>query len=171
MEITVAIKSTIRCLVEQILSYKTLSVNTATTVNQFEWMSLLGDSSFCGVTAVHSYSEHGLSFKSVSLLLKRNTHCFTVLTSTLWSLCMFSKHLWMSTAAIIIIIIIFCTEEFSGTTLLHTHFHIRHHFVGVPLCCRLSYGNKMEQNVGVKVQPLLLYHQHPPLISWANVIR
>ena len=36
-------------------------------------------------------------------------------------------------------------------------------------CCRLSHGNDMYQDIGGKVQPLLLYHQYPLLMSWANI--
>ena len=36
----------------------------------------------------------------------------------------------------------FCMEGFNDTHLLHTHFHIRCHFVRSPLCCHL-YGKKM----------------------------
>ena len=35
----------------------------------------------------------------------------------------------------------FCMEEFSDTALLHTHFHIRHHFVRLLLCCHLLQQN------------------------------
>jgi len=38
----------------------------------------------------------------------------------------------------------FHMEEFSGTPLPNPHFHGRHHLVGMPLCCPLSHGNKME---------------------------
>ena len=37
----------------------------------------------------------------------------------------------------------FCMEEFNYTHLLHTHFHVRCHFVRQPLCCHLSHGNKI----------------------------
>jgi len=33
-------------------------------------------------------------------------------------------------------------EEFNYTPLLHTHFHVRCHFVRLPLCCHLLHGNK-----------------------------
>ena len=33
----------------------------------------------------------------------------------------------------------FCMEEFSSTPLLHTQLHVRHHFIRLPLCCRLSH--------------------------------
>jgi len=47
--------------------------------------------------------------------------------------------------------------EFRDAPLLHLHFHVSHHSVRLPLCCHLSHGNKMEQYVGGKVQPLLPY--------------
>jgi len=34
----------------------------------------------------------------------------------------------------------------------------------------LSHGNKIQKNIGEKVQPLLPNHQHPPLTLWANII-
>ena len=37
----------------------------------------------------------------------------------------------------------FHMEEFNYTPLLHTHFHVRRHFVRLPLCCHLSQGNKI----------------------------
>ena len=36
---------------------------------------------------------------------------------------------------------LFLVEEFSDTPLLHTSIHVRHHFVSVPPCCRLSRSN------------------------------
>jgi len=37
----------------------------------------------------------------------------------------------------------FRMEEFNYAPLLHMHFHVRHHFVRLPLCCHLSHGNKI----------------------------
>ena len=65
----------------------------------------------------------------------------------------------------------FHMEQFNYTPLLHMHFHIRRHFVRLLLCCHLSHGNKIQWNTGRKVQPLLSYHQHLPLMSWANIIK
>jgi len=67
---------------------------------RFGHMSWWRCSSFHGVTAVHGRPEHGLSFMSLSPLLKRATHCLTVLTSTVWSPYTFSKCRWMSLGAI-----------------------------------------------------------------------
>lgn len=52
--------------------------------------------------------------------------------------------------------------EFSGTSLLHVHFHVRCHFVRLSLCYHLFHGNKIEQNISGKVQPLLPNRQYPP---------
>jgi len=43
-------------------------------------MRLLECSSFHDMTAVHGHPEHGLSFMSMSSLLKHATHRFTALT-------------------------------------------------------------------------------------------
>ena len=37
----------------------------------------------------------------------------------------------------------FCMEIFTVTPLLDTHFHVRHHSVRLPFCCRLSHSNSM----------------------------
>ena len=63
----------------------------------------------------------------------------------------------------------FHMEELKDTLLLHPHFYGRHHSVTLPLCCHVSQGNRMERNIGGKVQPLLPYHHHSPLTSWANI--
>ena len=64
----------------------------------------------------------------------------------------------------------FCTEEFSDIPLFQTRFHINLHFVRLLLCYCLSHNN-MYWNTGVKVQSLVPYHQHSPLLSWANIIK
>ena len=37
----------------------------------------------------------------------------------------------------------FYMEEFSDAPFLHMLFHVSHHFVRLPICCHLSYSNKM----------------------------
>ena len=64
----------------------------------------------------------------------------------------------------------FYVEEFCSTPLLHMHFHVRHNFVRLSLWCHLSHSNEMWWNTGGKVQPLLPYHQHPPLMPRPNMI-
>jgi len=101
-------------------------------------MSQLRHSSFHGVTAVHGHLEHGSPFTLLSLLLKCTTRHLTVLTSTVWFPYMLRKLWWIPVDAIF-----FHTEEFSYILLLQMHFHVRCHFVRVPLCCHLSH----QQNV------------------------
>ena len=67
--------------------------------------------------------------------------------------------------------IFFCMKEFSDTPLLYMHFHVRQHFVRLLPCGYLSQGNKMQWNIGVKVQPILPHHHHLLLILWANIIK
>jgi len=64
----------------------------------------------------------------------------------------------------------FHMEKFSGISLLHMHFHVRHHFFRLPLCCHLSHNIKMQWDIGGKVHLLLPRHQHLPLMSRANVL-
>jgi len=54
------------------------------TIYRFTWMSWLRFSSFYGVTAMQGHPERGLSFTSLSPLLKSTTHCLTVIVSTVW---------------------------------------------------------------------------------------
>ena len=49
---------------------------------------------------MHGHPERGLSFRSLSPLLKYTTHHLTVLTFTVWSPWTFSKHWWVSMGAI-----------------------------------------------------------------------
>jgi len=65
----------------------------------------------------------------------------------------------------------FCTEEFNSTPLLHMHFQVRRHSVKLSLCCHLSHENKKAGNISGKVQPLLPYHQHLPLVLYANKVK
>ena len=37
----------------------------------------------------------------------------------------------------------FRMEELNYTPFFHTHFHVRRHFVRLPLCCLLSHGNEI----------------------------
>ena len=72
----------------------------------------------------------------LSPLLKCTTHHLTVLTPTIQSPSTFSKCWWMSTL-MKQWVPCFLHGGFSDTHLLHTHFHIRHHCVRLPLCCYL----------------------------------
>ena len=81
MEIATDTNNTIT-LLEQILSYLTLFVNTVTTT------------SCVFLPAMNkSYVPHSCASRGDPLsLLKRTTHCLSVLTSTDWSLQTFSKY-------------------------------------------------------------------------------
>ena len=115
---------------------------------------MLPRSSFFSVTAVHSCPERGLSFMSLSPLLKCTTHCLTVLSSSLVSINV--QYAVMNVSGCNC----FCMEEFSDTPLFHLHFHVTHHCVTVTFCCHVSHSDNMLWNIGGKVQPLLPYHQH-----------
>ena len=65
----------------------------------------------------------------------------------------------------------FLMEQFNDTSFLHWHFHVRHHFVRLPLFCHLLHSDRIEWNIGGKVQLLWLYHQHPPLTLWTIIIK
>ena len=65
----------------------------------------------------------------------------------------------------------FHVEEFDDTLSLHTHSHVSCHSFRLPLCCHLSHSNKTEQSMGGKIQALLPYHQHPPLMLWTNTMK
>jgi len=63
---------------------------------------------------------------------------------------------------------IFCMDKFNVTTLFHTHFHVRHQFIRLPLCCHLSHGKKCTR---ILVGRFNLYLVIPPLTPWANIIK
>ena len=64
---------------------------------------------------------------------------------------MFSKYQWTSVGPILWGFIL----QFSDTSFLHMHFHVKCHSVRLPFCCCLSHGNKKEWNIGGKVKPSL----------------
>jgi len=94
--------------------------------------------------------------KGITRCLNVNIHCL-ISTYVQHVLMNVSKHHF------------FCMEEFHATPLLHMHLHVRRHCVRVPLCCHLSDSSKMERDIGEMAQPLLPYHQHLPLMLWANI--
>ena len=67
-------------------------------IQQFMQMSRLRHSLFCGVTVAYYHPECGLSFTSLSVLLKHITRHLTVLTSTVLSPEAFNKCQRMSIA-------------------------------------------------------------------------
>jgi len=71
------------------------------------------------------------------LLLKCTTQ------PSVWSYPLFDLHQSSASVDECQNVIFFCVEEFSDTLLLHMHFHVRSHSLRLPLCCHLSYDNKM----------------------------
>ena len=132
-------------------SYKTLFFNTVTTIS-CAFSPVMNKSLYAAIITICTSRDDPLSLMP---LLKRSTHCLTVLTSTV-GVCKPSssvnRHHYFST-----------WRNSVSPLLLHTHFHVRHHYVRLPLCCRQSHSNKMSWDVGAKVLPLLPHHQHPPL--------
>ena len=101
---------------------------------------LIETPSFRGVTAVHGRPERGLSFTSLSPLLKRATpppHCANIH-------CLVSVHVQQASMDIIGCKV-FRMEVFSYTLLFHMHLNDRHHFVKLSLCCHLSHGKKLKR--------------------------
>jgi len=131
-------------MIENVLGYKTLLFNMATTINH-AFSPAMNRS--VPATEMHCSLPHCAHIHcSVSRNIKKS--------SMNVSGCHF-----------------FCMEELTCTPLLHSHFHGKHHCARLPLCCRLSQGNNMEQNIGGNIQPLLPSHQHPPLTLWTNGIK
>jgi len=95
-------------------------------------------------------------------LLKCTIHHLIVLIPTVWTLYVFSN---------VTGCLFFLCGGIHWLSLLHMHFHVRHHFVRLPLCCHLLLHNSnMEWNIGRKVQLLLPCHQQPPVTSQTNLI-
>ena len=112
-------------------SYKTLFLKTVTTIS-YAFSPAMNKNLHAVLVKIHTSRGDPLP-----PLLKHTIHHLTVLISILWSPLMFSKHQWMS-----ICDFFFHVEEFSDTPYLHSCFHVRHHFVRVPLCCHLLHGKK-----------------------------
>jgi len=82
-------------LIEHILHYKILCFNIVITFSS-AFSSVMNKSLHAELMNICTRRGDPLL---LSLLLKHTTHCLTVLTSTLWSPSMFSKHQWMSVGA------------------------------------------------------------------------
>jgi len=92
-------------------------------------------------------------------------HCLTMITSTIWSPQTFTKHQWMSVGAS------FSIWRNSVTHLCFKHTSMLDTTVRLPLCCYLSHSNKVKQNIGGNVQPLLPYDQHLQERHWGLRVR
>ena len=66
--------------------------------------------------------------------------------------------------------IFFCMEEFSSSSLLHMHFHVRWCFVSVSLLLSVT-GQQNVVECWWEGSASLSYHQHQSLMSWANIIK
>ena len=97
-------------MIEQILSCRTVLFNIFTTISYMLLQTMIKSLHAALIKICTSIGDP----LPLSPLLKCTTCCLTVLASTLTNIsgCHF-----------------FCMEEFSGTHLLHTHFHIKHHLV------------------------------------------
>ena len=119
----------------------------------------------CTYKSLHGLQEHGLFFMSLSPMLEHTTHSLTVLTSSVGSPETFSKSQWMSASAN------FLHWGIQWHTFSPLTLPCQALFIRLPLCCHLSHSNRMYQNMGRKVQPLLPYHHHLPVMLWANTIK
>ena len=87
------------CLIEQIHSYKTIFFDIFTTIS-YVFASAMNK-------CLHAVLVKTCTSKGDPLLpvLKCTTYCLTVLTSTVWSPEMFSKHQWMSVGAVFLLFV------------------------------------------------------------------
>ena len=102
--------------------------------------------------------------RSMSALLKSTMHCLSVLTSTVWS-----PH--SASISECQRVPFFLHEGIQLHTSVSYAFPCQMLFYQtVPLLLSVT-GQQNVINIGRKVQPLLSYHQHSPMISWAIVIK
>ena len=149
-------------MIEQILSYKILFFSILTNIS-YAFLPVMNKSLHVVLIKICTSKCAPLSLLS---LLKCTTYCLTVLTFTVWSPEMFSKHQWMSVGSIF-----FWIEEFTETPLLHMHFYVRHHFVRRPFTAICHAATKWNGILAGEVWPLLPYHHHLPMTLWANIIK
>ena len=129
METATKTKSTL-CLIEQILSYKTVFFNIVTTISyvfspvmNFRLHAMLIKTCISGgdpqllASLLNCTAHPPAHCAHIHCLVSRNTQQASVNVNG----CHF-----------------FCMEEFSATPLLHTWAHVRHYFVRLPLFCHLS---------------------------------
>lgn len=143
-------------LIQQIFRYKTLFFNTVITISWFVSMNWLRCSSFYDVITEYGCAEYGnMACLFTSLLPTAEMHLPRPHCAN--SHCSASRNVQqvlMNANGCHFV----CREEFNSTFLLHIYFHVRHRPVRLPLCCHLLHGNKTQQNIGQKVQPLLPHH-------------
>ena len=119
------------CWIEKILSY-THYISAVTTVS-CAFLSVMNMSLYATLVRIC------MAAWNVAYLSHCCCHCLAVLTSTVWSPEMFSKHQWMSTGAIFFLpggihLLTFVSSILPcQTPCCHT----------VPLCCHLSHSNNM----------------------------
>ena len=129
--------SSIATIVSNTLKLIFSSVHSALVmICWFTWMSWSRCYSFCGVRSVCGHLEHVLSFMSQLPLLHHplprcaHIHSLVSINVQQASVNVNGCHF-------------FCMEEFSDMPFLHKHFHARHHFVSLPLCCHPSHSDKI----------------------------
>ena len=149
-------------MIEEILSYKVLFFNIITTIILFVWMIWLSWSSFCGVTWLP-----GTWFVFHIAVTTAETHYPPPHCAHIHWLVSINAQQALNFSGCYFVHM----KKFNVTPLFHMHFHDSHHSVRLSLFCYLLHSNKMEKNVGGKVQHLLLYHQHLSLKTWANIIK
>jgi len=125
-------------------------------------------------SSLHSDScvaiEHGLSFMLLLLLLKVPPASALLYSQPLFLIFINIQQASMSVGAIFLHrgiqlypFALYMLHQMPLCTCF-----IRCHFVRRPLCCHLLQSNR---NVDGKVQPLLPYHHHLPLMPWTNIIK
>ena len=108
------------------------STISAPLANPCGWVNR--NTTFRGVTAMYGLLECGLSFTRLLPLLEHATHHLTVSLYS-HSLVGLHKRPRMSMG-----VIFFHMKEFNDTLVSHPHFHVRRHFVRLPLRCHLSHS-------------------------------
>jgi len=120
------------CLVQQILSYKTLFFSIVTTIS-FMLSPVICDTSHQNL---HVYSKYGLAFTSL-------LHCWsTPSTASLCSHPLFGLHTFTSTNDCQWVPF-FSSRMSSMTLLCFLHSSVSDTIVSLPLCCYLSHGSRM----------------------------
>ena len=129
-------------------------------IQQFMWMIWLRCSSFCGVTAAWPPGTWlAFHITATTAEMHHPLHYYVPIH------CLFSMNVQQALMNVSEWNY-FLMEEFNDLPLLHMHFLVKHQFA--PL---LPHSNKMYWKIDREVQPLLPYHQHLLLMSWASIIK
>ena len=125
-------------LTEHIVSYKTLFLNTV-TISSYAFSPAMNMSLHAALIKTCTSEGHLVFHSCYNSVVAKMHHPSTSLSHIH---CLVSRNI-QQVSVNVSGCNFFRMEEFNDTTLLHTHFYVRYHFVKLPFCCLLSHGSEV----------------------------